>query len=185
MSSIGEYMKNVLVGIFLFGATFSFGIAAASRKTNEGALPVGVAPTQVQELAPTVGTVIETVPNNYGGWYELEKFPGMAEVTTVAIFNSEGGEDEPGGGVFTTFEKYGDQGFVESAWMKVDGDHVKFRTKKINGVRYQFEGTFNSSSWSDREREKPLYGTIQKYVKGKKVAETSGNFKYFEPHCWH
>ena len=178
-------MKKALVGIALFLTTFFFGIAAATQKTNAGTPPVGVAVIQVQAPAPELATFNDPNLDSYGGWYELEKFTGMDEVTTIAIFNSVGSDDEPGGGVFTTFEKYGDQGFVESAWMKIDGNHVKFRTKKINGVRYQFEGTFSSSVWSDREREKPLYGTLQKYVKGKKVAEISGNLKYYEPHCWH
>ncbi len=36
-----------------------------------------------------------------------------------------------------------------------------------------------------KEGEELLRGTLQKFVKGDKVAEVSGDFAYYEPHCWH
>ena len=181
-------MKKGLVGIVVFLAAFVFGTVWASLKRTD----VDTAPSP----GGPVNTVLMPVPekpaveekdvseNNYGGWYALDKFTGMSEVTMISIYGSLAGDDEPYGGVFTTFENYGDQGVVGSAWIKVEGNHVRFGTEKINGVRYRFEGAFLSADWG-HEGEKPLYGTLQKFVKGKKVAEVSGNFKYFEPHCLH
>ena len=181
-------MKKGLVGIVVFLAAFAFGTATASVKQTDVDTapspggPVNAVVVPVPEKPAAVENDVSA--DNYGGWYALDEFTGMNEVTLISIDNSIGGDYEPYGGVFTTFENYGDRGFVETAWIKVDGDHVKFGTEKINGVRYRFEGAFLSADWG-HEGEKPLYGTLQKFVKGKKVAEVSGNFKYFEPHCLH
>lgn len=177
-------MRKGLVGIAVFLAAFFFGTAIASLKQPEAAPSVGASVNAVWEPEPEKPAVAENdvSEKSYGGWYDLDEYTGMNEVNGIAISNSFG-DDKGGGGVFTTFEKYGDRGFVEDAWIKIDANHVMFRTKKINGIRYRFEGTFCSADWSDHERAKPLYGTLQKFVKGKKVAEVSGNFKYIEPMC--
>jgi hypothetical protein len=176
-----------LIGIAVFLATFFFGIATAKlaeRSGSEAAAPVGSPVVETREPAPEDSTPEdERQPSN--GWYALDKFKGMDEVMLISIYDPGTLDDEAGGGVFTTLENYGDQGFFGSSWLKIDGNHVKFVTEKINGVRYQFEGTFRSANCSGREGEKPLYGTLQKFVKGKMIAEATGNFEYFEPHCWH
>jgi hypothetical protein len=88
-------------------------------------------------------------------------------------------------GVFTEYENYGDQGFVESAWAEINSEKAKFRTKKINGFEYRFEGTFFKNKTSGKNGEKVLRGTLQKFKKGKKIAQTNGDFAYYEPQCWH
>lgn len=174
-----------LVGVGIFLATFFSGTAMAWLEQTDAAPSVSGSAKAVWEPEPETPAVAEEVSeDNHGGWYALEEYKGIDDVDMILIFNSDG-DEKPYAGVFTTYEDYGDQGFVEKAWIKIDGNHVKFGTKKINGVRYRFEGTFASSSWSGYEREKPLYGTLQKFVKGKKVADVSGDFKYFEPQCWH
>jgi len=176
-------MKMILVGIGIFLATFFSGTTMALLVQADAAPSVIGSANAVCEPELEKPAVIEEVSqDNYGGWYALDKFTGMDEVTMIAISNSVG-EDKASSAVFTTFENHGNPGVVESAWIKIDGNHVKFGTEKIKGIRYRFEGTFATASWSDREREKPLYGTLQKFVKGKKVAEVSGNFKYFEEKC--
>ena len=167
-----------LIGIGVFLAIFFSVTAMAWLQQTDAAPSVGGSAKAVWEPDPEKPAVVENNGDEdyHSGWYMLDKFAGMDEVMMIAISNV----GEANGGVFTTFENYG---FAEKAWIKIDGNHVKFGTKKINGVRYRFEGTFFSASWSDREREKPLYGTLQKFVKGKKVAEVSGNFKYSEPIC--
>jgi hypothetical protein len=90
-----------------------------------------------------------------------------------------------GGGVFTTFESYGDQGFVEDASFDIRLPYAKFRTKKIKGFEYSFEGIFFKNNTGGEEGEKVLRGTLRKFKNGKKLAEVSGDFAYHEPQCWH
>lgn len=133
------------------------------------------------------------VSENDFGWYRLENYKGMSEVYQIYLSSySEESQDGTGiekqvasGGVFTSFENHGDQGFIDSAWAEVDEKKAKFRTNKIKGIEYRFEGVFYNNKTSGKDGEKVLRGTLRKYVKGKKIAEVRGDFAYYEPHCWH
>jgi hypothetical protein len=179
-------MKKQLIGSVVFLTAFFFGTAIAQQAAQASA------PGQPPVIAVTTKVAAEGdhLKNNDEpllryGWYALDEFKGMNEVTMVLISDGGNDEDTSGGGVFTTFEQYGDQGFFSSTWIKINGNHVSFTTEEIRGILYRFEGTFLSDDWSHLESEKPLYGTLKKFVKGKLVAETTGNLKYFRPHCWH
>lgn len=128
------------------------------------------------------------------GWYWLEGIhEGMSGANTIALYrdielNDDGTRVEKitsSAGVFTLLENYGDQGYFESAWAEITDKKAKFRTKKIKGIEYRFEGIFFKNKTSGVDGEKVLRGTLKKFVKGKKVAEITGEFAYAEPHCWH
>jgi len=126
--------------------------------------------------------------NNFDGWYSPDhRSPNMKEVIMIVLSKDCYNYDEPKsyGGVFTTLENYGDQGHFGSSNARIDGEKVNFRTEKIKGIEYRFEGTFFREKMPKEEGEKVLRGTLQKFVKGKKVAQISGDFGYSEPHCWH
>lgn len=184
-------MRKQLIGCAVFLTVFLFGTAAANlmSRADATALPkppvATVEKTAIEKAAEEVEIKeIDEPVRMRNGWYALDRFKGMNEVTLVSIYHEDGNEEDSGGGVFTTFEKYGDQGHFSSTWIKIDGNHVVFETEKLHGISYKFEGTFRSDDWG-REGKKPLYGTLKKFVKGKLVAETTGNLEYFEPHCWH
>jgi hypothetical protein len=179
-------MKKQLIGSVVFLTAFFFGTAIAQRAPRvsaPGQPPVIAVTTKVAAEGDHLKNNDEPLVRN--GWYVLDEFKGMNEVNMVYV--NDGGDDEErsGGGVFTKFENYGDQGFLSSTWIKIKGNHVIFETEKLDRISYKFEGTFLSDDWSGLENEKPLYGTLKKFVKGKLVAETTGNLKYFRPHCWH
>lgn len=127
------------------------------------------------------------------GWYSLNNYKNMPEVNMILLGRDyEMGNDyartkkiAPSSGVFTSFEKYGDQGFVDDAWTKMEDNNVSFKTNKIKGIEYRFKGVFFKNKTMGKEGEKILRGTLQKFVKGKKIAEVNGDFEYYEPHCWH
>lgn len=144
---------------------------------------------RTEEILSAEDLIIE---NNFG-WYTLENYKGMKEVNMISLWRDYeesdiGTKNEKlvsGGGVFTSFEEHGDQGFVESAWAEVDDKKARFRTNKIKGIEYRFEGVFYNNKTSGKNGEKVLRGTLKKFVKGKKIAEVSGDFAYSEPQCWH
>lgn len=176
---------NQFIGIAVFLTAFLIGSAATTpAKRNEVAIAADPPVAATSELAPVYSEpVSEDLP--IYGWYALDEFKAMREVTMVYIYDPGTIEEEAGGGVFTTFEKYGDQGFFGTSWIKIRDSRVTFKTEEINGISYEFDGTFPQGRTVHWEGEKPLYGTLQKFVQGKMVAETSGNFEYFETHCWH
>ncbi len=150
-------------------------------------LPLRVAALLEEE---EVESIEEPESQNFSGWYALDKYKGMSEVSRISLWKDYADNEETGekpvsyAGVFTSFEDYGDQGFVESIWAEVNGNNVRFRTNKIKGIEYRFKGVFFKNKMPKIE-EKTLSGTLQKFVKGKKVAEVSGDFAYHEPVCWH
>lgn len=144
----------------------------------------------INSAVPEIPT--DSIDPSFSGWYDMEKYDAkMGEVSMILIdrfADYETGDKNKlidSGGVFTTFEDYGDQGFVEASWSKIDLPRVTFKTKKIKGFDYRFEGIFFKNKVSGEEGEKVLRGTLKKYRNGKKLAEVSGDFAYYEPHCWH
>jgi hypothetical protein len=86
-------------------------------------------------------------------------------------------------GIYTSLSDDIDEGFARSVWTKFDGNKVKFKTKKLKGITYQFEGVFFKNKTAGENGEELLRGTLRKFVKGKKVAEINGDFVYHEPYC--
>jgi hypothetical protein len=112
-----------------------------------------------------------TLEENFAGWYSLHGYAGMKEVNMILVdreVDSETGKldkDFSGGGVFTRFEDERDQGFVEDSWFEFDAGHIKFRTKKIHGFEYRFDGRFFKNRAMGVDGEKLLRGTLQKFKK--------------------
>lgn len=122
-----------------------------------------------------------------GGWYQLENYKAIKDVHLISLHSEWVGENNEKIVTSATIfggKEFGDELF-ESVSAKIDHEKVKFRTKKIKGVSYRFEGTFFKNKTSGEDGEKVLRGTLQKYIKDKKVAEVSGDFSYYEPRCWH
>jgi hypothetical protein len=126
------------------------------------------------------------------GWYSLNTYETMPEVNTILLsgdnFDDHGRAGEKMNiyaGIYTELSKDIDKGFAEAVWTKFDGNKVSFKTKKLKGIIYRFEGTFFKNKTSGENGEEILRGTLQKFVKGRKVAEASGDFAYSEPYCLH
>lgn len=122
-----------------------------------------------------------------GGWYRLDRFKGMDEVNLVSLSSEWAGKNNEKmvrSAIVFTGKNFGDKLF-HSVRAEIDHKKVKFRTEKIKGVEYRFEGTFFKGKTSGKDEEKVLRATLQKFIKGKKIAEVSGDFAYFEPRCWH
>ena len=124
------------------------------------------------------------------GWYSLDDHGKMPEVSMILL--SGDNLDEEGNptkkmdlysGIYTTLSNDIDEGFANEAWSKIEGNKVKFKTKKLKGIIYSFQGTFFKNKTSGENGEALLRGTLRKYIKGKKVAEISGDFVYHEPYC--
>jgi hypothetical protein len=182
-------MKRLLC-YFLFSlVTFAFGILITDLLLIKEEQPLQVtvealdsSPTQAlqMDLLPEIET--ENLQNNdseyFSGWYALEnyKYKGMPEVNMISLtrdnLNNDGSQNKKFtsyAGVFTEFEKYGDQGFIDSAWAEIEGSKVKFKTNKIKGIEYQFNGTFLNNKTSGEEGEKILRGTLQNLLKVKRL----------------
>ncbi len=127
----------------------------------------------------------------YDSWFMPEDFDfkGMPEVWTILLDRDylEGGESNWSAMVLTTKpngEPNDDDNF-ESVQIITEGSHLSFKTKKIRGIEYQFDGNFLRNGTDFSEDEKVLRGTMRKIVRGKKVAEFTADFAYAEPHCYH
>lgn len=180
-----------LIGPFALLCTFLFGCSVAMllRPSHEVNLPeiVSLPIASIDESTPAE----DIHDQSFNGWYQLETQEGMDEVMLISLdhqIDNETGkidEENSGASVFTSFEKYGEAGVIGHSWSKFALPDVEFRTKKINGFDYTFTGVFFRNKTVGENGEKLLRGTLQKFNKGKKVAELKGDFAYYEPHCWH
>jgi len=126
-------------------------------------------------------------------WYSLDSYKGMPEVEMINFYGTDVDDDGVKlekmafyTGIYTNlFKNDVDEGFAEGIQTTVEGNKIKFKTKKLKGIEYRFEGTFFKNKTMGENGEKLLRGTLQKFVKGKKVAETSGDFEYTKPYCLH
>lgn len=135
---------------------------------------------------------IETIDNSkdINAWYGLDNNKKMPEVAMIKFYltyyDDDGKKsDKPilYSGVFTTLGNDPYDGFAVSIRTSFENDRLKFRTKKFKGIEYRFEGIFYKNRMTGDNNEKLLRGTLRKFVKGKKVAELSGDFAFFEPYC--
>lgn len=133
---------------------------------------------------------------DYDGWLIADKFKGMKEVWTILLTRgSENLEDENlddqnlvwSASVLTMTadgEPNDDDDF-HSAQIKTDDNHLSFRTNKIRGIEYKFDGEFVKSGKDFSDDEKVLKGTMEKIVRGKTIAKFTADFAYYEPRCFH
>ncbi len=149
------------------------------------------------EVAPineieNIKTVKNADEEGIYGWYSLNSYGKMSEIDMIVLagdLSDENGKPlkkmKLSAGIYTRLSEDIDEGFAEDLWTTIDGNKVKFKTKKLKGIIYQFEGVFFKNKTSGENGEELLRGTLQKIVKGKKIAEVSGDFSYTEPYCLH
>ncbi|HEY0459426.1 MAG TPA: hypothetical protein VGC97_09840 [Pyrinomonadaceae bacterium] len=125
-------------------------------------------------------------------WYSLNRYEKMPEVNMIKLSRdniSEDGtkSDKPilYSGIYTTLSDDIDEGFAKAIQITLKDNILKFKTKKLKGIEYRFQGIFFKNKMVGEQDEKVLRGSLQKFVKGKKVAEVSGDFAYYKPYCLH
>jgi hypothetical protein len=196
-------MKKSLLGLLVGLSAFLCGVFIAEifrfdqRPVPEPLFEKEIVDIPLFEIAPTdlpenVEVIEENKTQGIYGWYSLDDHGKMTEVSMILLsvdnFDEEGNPTKKmnlSSGVYTTLSDDIDEGFAEDAWTEMEGNKVKFKTKKLKGIIYSFEGTFFKNKTSGENGEALLRGTLRKFVKGKKVAEISGDFTYYEPYCLH
>lgn len=208
-------MKKSVLGLLVAFAAFSFGVLAAEIFAEKQNLTefgendnvetfviinqdvplfeVGQLDQskEIQQLEEIEEDFVD--PKTIHAWYSLDDYKKMPEVGMINFYGTD--VDDDGNklnemaydtGVYTKlFKDDVREGFAQSIETKVEGNKLKFKTKKLKGIEYLFQGTFFKNKMTGEQEEKVLRGTLQKFVKGKKVAEVSGDFAYGEPYCLH
>lgn len=127
----------------------------------------------------------------YSGWFIADDFKGMKEIWTVLLSrdneNSKNKNFVWSVMILTsnTDGSPNDEDDFHSVWIKTESNHLSFKTNKIRGIEYKFDGDFFKKGKTFSDDEKVLKGTLQKIVKGKQVAKFTADFAYFEPRCFH
>ena len=200
-------MKKLLVALLTFAiGVFAFGLLNFKTSFNLGVkevtlneIPVSTTPVSKnlldipQEIKPENNLPFfkSFGKNGYGGWFIADDFKGMPEVWTILLmkdFADSKNDKLIWKAMILTQLKSGDpddDADFSSLWIKTEINKLSFKTKKYRNVEYKFSGTFFKNGNNFEQEEKVLKGTMQKFVKGKKVAEFTADFAYFEPHCFH
>lgn len=198
-------MKNFLLGFLIALMTFFSGLSAtqvlsnkATQLSQDADEPAVIdiqesQPISIAEIKSEKSDAVEKIENQeIYAWYSHPDRKKMPELNGFMLSSGksydnpiERDETITSVLVFTELGKDIDDGIVESNWAKIKDNQLKFKTAKIKGISYSFEGVFFKNKAIGKEEEKLLRGTLQKFVKGKKVAEVSGDYAYYEPRCWH
>ena len=127
----------------------------------------------------------------FSGWFSTDEFKEMEEVWTILLSrDNENSKDEKlvWSAMILTNNADGssnDNDDFHSVQIKTAGNHLSFRTNKIRGIEYRFDGEFFKKGKDFLPDEKVLNGTLHKIVKGKQVAKFTADFAYYEPVCFH
>jgi hypothetical protein len=196
-------MKKILVALFTFLlGIFAYNLLSFEKlTTSQTFMPVPevveIPRTQTEAIAKQKTENSELFFNSfneneyYGGWLIADNFKGMKEVWTILLDNdSENSENEKpvwSASVLTSYAdgSPNDDDDFHSVWIKTENNHLSFRTNKIRGIEYKFDGKFFKTGKEFSNNEKVLKGTMQKIVKGKEVAKFTAEFAYAEPVCFH
>jgi hypothetical protein len=204
-------MKKTLFGLLIatvmfFGGVFGGVLSAGVFRTEQKPLPKPLFEKEIvnvplfetapiNQAPPTIEPekieIVTNIDNSYiYGWYSLEIYDKMPEVNMILVYRyviDDDGTDSAktvlNTGIYTTLSDDIDEGFAEGIGATLKDNELKFKTKKLKGIEYRFEGTFFKNKTSGENGEKVLRGTLRKFVKGKKIAEVSGDFAYYEPFC--
>lgn len=201
-------MKKLLIAFL----TFAVGVFAFYSLKNES--QIWTQKTETTVVAPKFKTEIITYQNipdkeigelkpffdsfgeneeyrNFGGWFIADDFKGMPEVWTILL--DRGDEESTDGktvwsAMVLTQNADGepnDDDIFQSVSIATEGNRLSFKTNKIRGIEYKFDGRFARNGVDFSQNEKVLKGTMQKIVKGKQVAKFTAGFAYHEPRCFH
>lgn len=190
-------MKKSLLGLSVALAAFAFGVSTVGlfvqkqpflivkegEKIESAVVKQPLSGNQPYGTVETEEVTSEPIkPETIYGWYSPKSYRKMPEVDMI-LLSVNGEYDEDYAGIYTQLSDDIDEGFAEAIKPIITKDKVKFTTKKVKGVEYRFEGTFFKNKTVGEQDEEIMRGTLQKYIKGKKVAEINGNFTYSEPFC--
>lgn len=203
-------MKRILIALLTFAiGVFAFGLLNFKTSFNVTLKDdTSLSETPVSTITPVFENLLdvpqEIKPENslpffksfkfdesYDGWFIADNFKGMKEVWTILLSrDTENSKSEKlvWNAIILTTLKNGDSdddADFSSVWIKSENANLSFKTKKYRNVEYKFSGTFFKNGNNFEQEEKVLKGTMQKFVKGKKVAEFTSEFAYFEPRCFH
>ncbi len=205
-------MKKSLLGLLIALTAFSVGVLTVNilfpkknfvilkvEKKIESVAGNQIIPTFAFEQLSQSKEVEKSEPidnnNDIDAWYSLdndETYKKMPEVAMIKFSLTD--YDDNGGrskkpilytGIYTTLTDDIDESFAKGTQTTLVKNKLKFKTKKLKGIEYRFQGTFYKNKMIGEQDEEILRGTLQKYIKGKKVAQVSGNFTYGEPYCLH
>jgi hypothetical protein len=127
----------------------------------------------------------------FDGWFITKNLKGMNEVWAIDLSREWANEKNEklvwNAAVRTENEKdsLNEDDYFHSVSITANKSHLNFTTNKIRGIQYRFDGEFAEKFYQFGEGDKVLKGTLQKFVKGKKVAEFTSDFAYYEPKCLH
>ncbi len=127
----------------------------------------------------------------YYGWFIADKFKGMKEVWAISLDRDSENSQTEGlkwAAMILTVNKdnsVNDDDDFHSIQIKTNERNLSFTTNKIRGIKYKFDGKFYNNFYKFEEGEKALKGKLQKFVNGKKIAEFTADFKFYEPKCLH
>lgn len=133
----------------------------------------------------------KSIYQGYYGWFMADDFKGMKEVWTVFLSrDDENSKDEKlvwSAMILTQHADYSpnDDDNFQSVWIKTENNRLSFRTNKIRGIEYKFDGGFFKNGKEFSNGEKVLKGTLRKFVKGRETAKLTADFAYQEPQCFH
>ena len=192
-------MKKILIALITFTiGLISFYLLDFKQVTVSKSTPVQYQTPIVQSDFPPKIKVEKSEPffssfkkdEGYYGWLIADKFKGMKEVWTILLSrDSENSKTEKyvWSARILTQDADGspNENDFHSVQIKTENNRLSFTTNKFHKVEYKFEGKFFENGKVFEEGKKVLKGTMQKFVKGKKVAEFTSEFAYYEPQCWH
>ena len=195
-------MKKLLIAFL----TFTIGIMAfnllKSRETSTSAILTMENKTFVASQSSLENIPIERIKysksffdsfnedEGFSGWLIADNFKGMKEVWTILLTtdNEHLKDNKVWSAMVLTDNPDGssnDDDNFQSVRIKTENNHLSFKTNKIRGIEYKFDGEFFKNGKDFSNDEKVLKGTMQKIVKGKVVAKFTADFAYLEPHCFH
>lgn len=196
-------MKKILIALL----TFLLGVSAFNLLNFEKVKKLQQ-PAPVQKIVEISETQIEDFPSqkpdnfepffdsfnedeSYYGWLMADNFKGMKEVWTILLSRDDENfkNEKPvwSAMILTQYNDYSpnDDDNFQSVWIKTENNRLSFRTNKIRGIEYKFDGKFFKNGKDFSNDEKVLRGTLRKIVRGKETAKFNADFAYYEPHCFH
>jgi hypothetical protein len=196
-------------GLFSFKTSFNLGVKEVSLNESPASVITSIPdfqPEKLQDIKPEdnlpffnsfeydkekVDPTNEYLVQSFSGWFITDNFKRMPEVWTILLSRDskhpQTKKFQWTAMVLTNLKdgSSDDEAHFSSIWIKTENNKLSFKTKKYQNVEYKFVGEFLRNGKNFSEEEKVLKGTIQKFVKGKKIAEFTSDFAYFEPRCFH
>lgn len=182
-------MRNMLPGIFIAILTFSGSYiiersipSIFNSKNNVASVAPVPNPVEVVSLSeiPTSPEEIQTPenpyendPDDFSGYYYPENGKGSVRHLWISLW-TEDKKNSISGEVRTNKRNY------EFASAQLADKTLKFKTQKIKGVEYKFEGTFiyKGNFWDAGYNEFVMRGVLRKFLNGKEVGRIKTRYVF-------